>query len=70
MTTEIEVTLNGEARSLPAGTTVAEVVATLDRGPAGIAVARNGEVVLRSTWSETVVAHGDHLEVLTAVQGG
>jgi sulfur carrier protein len=64
--------LNGEARELPAGTTVAEAVAAAG-APAlgrGIAVAVDGEVVPRSQWSATHVEDGQRVEVVEAVQGG
>ncbi|GAA2328489.1 sulfur carrier protein ThiS [Dactylosporangium salmoneum] len=51
--------------------TVADVVRTLAGDDArGIAVALNGDVVPRTRWAETRPAEGDHVEVLTAVQGG
>jgi sulfur carrier protein len=72
------VTVNGQARELPAGVVVAQVVADLlGRPPAtgggaarGIAVAVNGEVVPRAAWAGTVLRDGDRIEVLTAAQGG
>lgn len=66
----IDVTLNGELRSLHDGTTVAVVVAELDRGPAGVAVAVNGDVVPRSEWAATALRANDRVEVLAAAQGG
>jgi sulfur carrier protein len=42
----------------------------LSRGPSGLAVAVNGEVVARSAWSARVVEEADEIEVLTAAQGG
>ena len=36
----------------------------------GVAVARNGDVVLRSRWDTTAIEPGDRIEVLHAVQGG
>jgi sulfur carrier protein len=66
----IEVTLNGEPRSLHHGTTVDVVVAELDRGPAGVAVAINGDVVPRSQWAATMLRANDRVEVLAAAQGG
>ncbi|MEV6526437.1 sulfur carrier protein ThiS [Longispora urticae] len=36
----------------------------------GVAVAVNGTVVPRSTWTSTALADGDVVELLTAVQGG
>lgn len=66
----VSVSVNGEARSLPAGATVADVVSELSGRGRGTAVARNGEVVPRSLWSSTRLVGGDTLEVLTAAQGG
>ena len=37
---------------------------------AGVAVARNGEVVPRSAWATAGLSAGDRIEVLHAVQGG
>lgn len=41
-----------------------------DGAPQGVAVAINDAVVPRGTWSSTVVAPGDRVEIVTAVQGG
>jgi sulfur carrier protein len=35
-----------------------------------VAVAVNGTVVPRSSWTEVALADGDTVEVLTAAQGG
>lgn len=64
------VTVNGEPREVPPGTTVAQVVATLSSEPSGIAAAVNGEVVPRGGWAGRALAHQDQVEVVTAVQGG
>jgi sulfur carrier protein len=66
----IDVTLNGEHRQLEEGTTVDVVVAGLDCGPAGVAVAINGDVVPRSRWVATPLSADDRVEVLAAAQGG
>ncbi|MFG1999957.1 sulfur carrier protein ThiS [Spirillospora sp. NPDC048911] len=66
----MKVIVNGEARELPAGTSVAEVVATVTTAGSGVAAALNDEVVRRSEWDATTVRDADRLEVLTAVQGG
>jgi sulfur carrier protein len=68
---EVEsILVNGVQRSLAVGTTVDDVVCLIAPDTRGIAVAVNGEVVPRSTWSETAVRAGDRVEVLTAAQGG
>jgi sulfur carrier protein len=66
------VTVNGAAMDLGAGATVADAVRVLTGRdvPRGVAVARDGTVVPRTEWAETVLAEGDRLEVLTATQGG
>jgi sulfur carrier protein len=64
------VTVNGAADDLPAGTSVNDLVASLGRGRAGIAVAVNDEVVPRSRWPNVELASGDRVEILTAAQGG
>ena len=66
----MNVIVNGEARDLAEGTTVAALVTALGRSPKGMAVAINEEVVPRSTWPDTSLAAGDRVEVLTASQGG
>jgi sulfur carrier protein len=66
----VPVTLNGEPRDLPDGSTVAQAVAELTAAPSGVAAAVNGEVVPRGSWPVTPLRHGDQVEVVTAVQGG
>jgi sulfur carrier protein len=68
----MRVTINGQARELPAGATVARVMEMLEVAPAGrgVAVALDGEVVSRSRWTETQLREGALLEVVSAIQGG
>ncbi|GAA1814498.1 sulfur carrier protein ThiS [Actinomadura chokoriensis] len=66
----MKVTVNGEPRELPEGTSVAEVVASVTAARTGVAAALNDEVVRRSAWESTTLRDGDRIEVLTAVQGG
>jgi sulfur carrier protein len=66
----VAVRVNGAEEALPAGSTLAEVVARIARTERGVAVARNGEVVPRSAWHTVVVQSGDVLEVVTATAGG
>lgn len=64
------VTVNGEARDIPSGATLEELVRLLTDAPSGIAAAVNGEVVPRRAWAETPLADRDQVEIVTAVQGG
>jgi sulfur carrier protein len=68
----VQLTVNGEAREVPEGATVAYIVELLSGTPQGrgVAVAVGGEVVPRGAWERTAVSQGAQVEVLTAVQGG
>lgn len=61
------ITVNGEPRAVEAGASVADL---LPPSPQGMAVARNGEVVPRAAHAATLLADGDVVEIVTAVQGG
>jgi sulfur carrier protein len=66
----VKVVVNGAARDVTAGFTVADAVRLITDNARGIAVAVNGDVVTRSTWQSVTLTDGDKVEVLTAVQGG
>ena len=63
------VKVNGVAMDI-AGKTVAQYLATTNYDPKRIAVERNGEIVFKSQYSETVLEDGDSLEVVSFVGGG
>ncbi len=75
------VSVNGAGREFAAGASVADAVAAVtaaptgiaaahNAAPTGVAVALNAEVVPRGEWPTTPLRDGDHLEILTAAQGG
>lgn len=66
----MEITLNGERRTLPAGTTVARLLTDLRLQPKFLAVERNLELVARTRHAECVLSDGDRLEIVTLVGGG
>jgi sulfur carrier protein len=68
----MRVIVNGEARELAEGATVADLVAQSGAGERrrGIAVAVEAEVVPRSAWEDTELSEGQAVELLTAIQGG
>lgn len=66
----MQVTVNGEDVELAEGATVAELVAARAGGHDRVAVARNGDVVPRSSWAQTPLAPGDAVEVLAPTAGG
>jgi sulfur carrier protein len=66
----MDIILNGESQRLPAPITVAALL--LARGLEGkrVAVERNGEIVPKTRHAETLLAAGDHIEIVVAVGGG
>jgi sulfur carrier protein len=67
----IEISLNGEARTIPEGGTVRSLLETLgiaDRE--GTAVAVNMEVIPRSAHAAITLQAGDRIEIVQAVGGG
>ena len=66
----MRVTLNGEARELPEGASLAELLAGNGINLSSSAVAVNSVVVPRSRVAETRLSEGDRVEVIGAVGGG
>ena len=69
----MKVHVNGEPRELPEAVTIADLVA--EEAPElaagrGVAVAVDAQVVPRSEWADTRLEHGQHVELLAAMQGG
>ena len=63
------VKINGEL--LPAaGQTLAQYLASTSFDPLRIAVERNGDIVPRAAYAETVLADGDSVEIVSFVGGG
>ena len=67
---EINISVNGKPRRLPAGATVRGLIEALSLEPGVCAVERNGEVVPRREHEATPLREGDQLEVVTFVGGG
>jgi len=67
---ELGIVVNGAARSMSPGATVADLVSAWCASPDGIAVARNREVVPRSEWATTPLSPRDVVEIVTAAAGG
>lgn len=67
---QIEIELNGARRSVPAGTTVADLVASTLPGARAYAVEMNRAVLSRRDHAARVVLPGDRIEIVTLVGGG
>ena len=63
------VTVNGERRNI-AGKTVWEYLVFAGYDPKRIAVERNGDIVPKAQYGETVLKDCDRLEIVSFVGGG
>ncbi len=66
----MKVSVNGEAREVPEGITVAALLEAVGAARSGIAVARNDRVVRRAEYDTHALADGDSIEIIKAVAGG
>ncbi len=67
---QIQIEVNGAARTVPQGSTVAELLEALGLRPELVAVERNAQLVRRSERAATPLAAGDRVELVTLVGGG
>ena len=63
------VKINGEEINT-AGCTLAEYLGTTTYDPRRIAVERNGEIVPKAQYAETILEDGDTIEIVSFVGGG
>ena len=66
----IEITVNGEPRTLQAGQTILELLRHLQLDPARVAVELDRRIVKQPRWADTVLEPGARLEVVQFVGGG
>jgi len=66
----IAIRLNGEARRLSGGLTVAELLKELGKDPRTVAVELNGTILPRGGYGRADLVEGDCVEVVQFVQGG
>lgn len=66
----ITIHLNGEAKEVPEGLTLAGLLDWLKLPADRVAVERNLEIVPRARWAETAIQPEDRLEVVHFVGGG
>jgi len=66
----ISITLNGEPREIPAGTTIKGLFDLLELSPEGLLVERNLTVVHRSAFATETFESGDAVELMRLIGGG
>lgn len=70
MSTKNQITLNGEPRTFPAGSTLLDIVRALGLEPDRLAIELNRTIVKRVKWDATLVDEGAEIEVVQFVGGG
>jgi len=70
MTGEMRITLNGEGRTFPTGTTLHGLVRALNLEPERVAIELNRAIVRRESWGATEVEGGAEIEIVMFVGGG
>ncbi len=66
----ISITVNGEARQVAAGASLADLLAQIGLDTRKVAVERNLEIVPRSSYAATALAAADQLEIVHFIGGG
>jgi len=66
----MQVTVNGESRGLPEGTTVARLLEELKIAPERVVVEVNLTILKRAQHAGTVLNEGDQVEIVRFVGGG
>ena len=66
----IEITVNGESKSVAQGLTAAALLQSLGLSPDKVALERNREIVPRSRYGEQPILAGDALEIVHFIGGG
>lgn len=66
----ISIVVNGEAKEVPGGASVAQLLQMLGLYAGRVAIERNLQILPRSEWGATQVAAGDRYEIVQFVGGG
>ncbi len=66
----MRITVNGEKKECPTGTSLSELLNNLDIDERHVAVELNLKIVPRSQFSEKLLTENDTLEIVTFVGGG
>ncbi len=67
---DIEITLNGQSKTIQEGTTILDVLKGLELLPERVAVEYNLQILKKDQWSLARLREGDRLEIVQFVGGG
>jgi sulfur carrier protein len=66
----IDILVNGEARAIPHGQTILDLLRQLQLDPARVAVELNRRIVKQPQWNEVTLEAGAQVEIVQFVGGG
>lgn len=66
----IQLSVNGQVQRVEPGANVARLLEAMELSGKRVAVEKNGEIIPRSQYPDTLLAEGDALEIVVAVGGG
>jgi sulfur carrier protein len=66
----IDIVVNGEARTVPAGESILGLLGRLQLDPARVAVELDRRIVRQPAWKDTIVHAGARIEIVQFVGGG
>jgi sulfur carrier protein len=70
LTQHIEIVVNGDNKTVPAGLSVVELLMVLGVSPDRVAVELNRSIVRRPKWSDMLIEAGAQIEIVQFVGGG
>jgi thiazole synthase len=69
-TKTIEIVVNGQARRVPAGLNVLQLLVFLEVDPSRVAVELNRQIAHKSEWEASPIGDGARVEIVWFVGGG
>ena len=69
-TVAIEILVNGEPCTVPAGQSLPDLLRYLEIDPSRVAVELNRRIIRKAQWADTTVEAGARLEIVQFVGGG
>lgn len=69
-TNSVEITVNGQPRGIPAGTSVADLLDLLEIPAGRVAVELDREILRKELWAGATLTGGEELEIVHFVGGG
>ncbi len=66
----MEIKINGEAREIEPGMSIAKLIQSLELDPRKVAIEYNGEMIEENEFGARALNEGDRLEIVRFVGGG